>query len=142
MSSIAESLERVAREYGVVALYAFGSRGDEIAARVRGKPVPPGPPASDVDIAVQIERGRGLSGRERVTLTIALEDLLEVGRVDLVVLAEADPFLALDVIRGELLYCADPDHQAEDELYVLRRAGDLARYARERQDLVLAEGAR
>jgi hypothetical protein len=41
-----------------------------------------------------------------------------------------------------LLYCADPDHQAEDELYVLRRAGDLARYARERQDLVLAEGAR
>jgi len=142
MSSITESLERVAREYGVVALYAFGSRCDEFAARVRGKPVPPGPPASDMDIAVQLERGRRFSARERVTLTVALEDLLEVGRVDLVVLAEADPFLAVEIIRGELLYSEDPVSQAEDELYVLRRAGDLARYARERQDLVLAEGAR
>ena len=138
MSSIAESLERVAREYGVVALYAFGSRGDEIAARVRDKPVPPGPPASDADIAVQLEPGRRLTGRDRVRLSGELEDLLAAKRVDLVVLPEADPFLALDVIRGELLYCADPDHQAEDELYILRRAGDLAHYARERWQQILA----
>jgi hypothetical protein len=58
--------------------------------------------------------------------------------VDLVVLPEADPFLALDVIRGELLTCADADAQAEDELYVLRRAGDLARFARERWRLILS----
>ena len=44
------------------------------------------------------------------------------------VLPEASPFLALDVIKGELIYCNDPDLQAEDELYVLRRAGDLAYY--------------
>jgi len=58
--------------------------------------------------------------------------------VDLVVLSEADPFLALDVIRGELLWCVDPDVQAEDELYILRRAGGLAPYARERCRLILS----
>jgi hypothetical protein len=60
-----------------------------------------------------------------------------VGRVDLVILGEADPFLALDIIRGELLYCADKDVEAEEELHVLRRAGDLAPYARERWKQIL-----
>jgi hypothetical protein len=41
-----------------------------------------------------------------------LEDLLEVNRVDLVILPEADPFLALEVIRGELLYSEELDRQA------------------------------
>jgi hypothetical protein len=72
-----------------------------------------------------------------VELAAELEDLLEVGRVDLVVLDEADPFLALDVIRGELVYGADKDAQAEEELHVVRRAGDLAPYARERWDRIL-----
>lgn len=57
--------------------------------------------------------------------------------MDLVILPEADPFLALDVIRGELLYCADRDAQAEQELQVLRRAADLAPYARERWEQIL-----
>jgi hypothetical protein len=79
-----------------------------------------------------------MTAQERVRLALELEDLLGVGRVDLVVLPEADPFLALDVIRGEVLYCADPDAQAEHELYVLRRAGDLAHYARDRWQNILA----
>ncbi len=37
----------------------------------------------------------------------------------------ADPFLALNVIRGELIYTEDFTDQARYELYVLRRAGDL-----------------
>jgi predicted nucleotidyltransferase len=87
---------------------------------------------SDVDIGVQPAPGRHLTAQERVRLTIELEDLLNVKRVDVVVVPEADPFLALDVIRGELLYCLDADAQAEDELYILRRAADLAHYARDR----------
>ena len=81
----------------------------------------------------------GPSVQDRVRLSIELEDLLGVNRVDLVVLPEADPFLALDIIRGELLYCEDEDAQAEDELYVLRRAGDLAPLERERLALSLGE---
>jgi SNF2 family DNA or RNA helicase len=51
---------------------------------------------------------------------------------DVVVLDEANPFLALDVIRGELLYCEDADEQAEYDLYVLRRATDLEPFERQR----------
>jgi predicted nucleotidyltransferase len=138
MSSIEEQLREIAGQYKIAAFYVFGSRAAEIASRVYGQEVSPQHPDSDVDIGVQPEPGQRLSAQERVRLAMALEDLLGVNRVDLVVLPEADPFLAVDIIRGELLYCADADAQAEDELYVLRRAGDLAPYARARWEQILA----
>ena len=136
--SLVDELKAVGARYGLAALYAFGSRATEVANRIRGQAVASEIPGSDVDIGVQLAPGQRLTGRDRVRLSVELEDLLAAKRVDLVVLAEADPFLALDVIRGELLYCADPDYQAEDELYILRRAGDLAHYARERWQQILA----
>jgi len=72
-----------------------------------------------------------------VRLTIDLEDLLGVCRVDLVILSEASPFLALDVISGEQLYSPDLDRAAEYELYILRRAGDLAYFERQRRKQIL-----
>jgi len=138
MFFIEEQLRKIADQYKIAALYVFGSRAAEIASRVYGQDVSPQHPDSDVDIGVQPALGQRLSARERVRLAMALEDLLGVKRVDLVVLPEADPFLAVDIVRGRLLYGADADAQAEDELYVLRRAGDLAPYASERWKHVLA----
>jgi predicted nucleotidyltransferase len=109
----------------------------EIAGWVREQKVSSQCSDSDVDIGVHPIPGRHLTAQERVSLAIELEDLLEVSRVDLVVLTEADTFLALDVIRGELLYCADADAQAEYELYVLRRAADLAYYTHDRWQQIL-----
>jgi hypothetical protein len=77
---------------------------------------------------------------EKVLLALALEELFDVARVDLVVIPEVDPFLAVDIIRGELLYCRNLDEQAEHELYVLRRAADLACYEQERRRLILSGG--
>ncbi len=57
------------------------------------------------------------------------------------VLAEADPFLSLEIIRGELLYTNDPDRQARHELYILRRAGDLMPFKKERMRMIMEEGA-
>jgi predicted nucleotidyltransferase len=142
MSPLDEQLGAIGNRYGVLAIYVFGSRAAEIASRVRGQGVSGGPPDSDVDIAVQPGPGTHLTAQERVRLAIELEDLFEARGVDLVVLSEADPYLALDVLRGELLYCADADAQAEDELYILRRAGDLAHYARERHRQILPGQAR
>jgi uncharacterized protein len=62
-------------------------------------------------------------------------------RVDVVLLPTASPFLALEIIRGELLYCADADAQAQFELYVLRRVGDLAPFQRFRQKPALSKYA-
>ena len=59
--------------------------------------------------------------------------------MDLVVLSEADPFLAAEIIRGERIFDRDSLEADEYELYVLRRAGDLAPLERERMALILGE---
>jgi hypothetical protein len=78
-----------------------------------------------------------LNVKDRVRLTVDLEDLLGVCRVDLVILSEASPFLALDVIRGEELYSADSNRSAEYELYILSKVGDLAYFERLRRKQIL-----
>jgi len=62
--------------------------------------------------------------------------MVDIGRIDLVVLPEADPFLAANIIRGERLFPHDANAADEYELYILRRAGDLAPLERERQSLI------
>jgi len=136
-SALEAQIKAIGDRYGLVALYAFGSRASEVAGLVRGQLGIREHSSSDLDIGVQPEPGKRLSAQEKVRLAAELEDLFGVNRVDLIVLPEADPFLALDVIRGELIYCSDDDEQPEYELYVLRRAGDLAPYARERWGQIL-----
>lgn len=139
--SVQDQLKAAASPYSIATLYVFGSRATEIAREVRGRGLPLQHAESDVDVGVQPAPDRRLTAQDRVRLAMELEDILGVSRVDLVVLPEADPFLALEVIRGEMLYCADADAQAEDELYVLRRAGDLAHYARDRWQHLLSGAA-
>jgi len=134
-------IERIAREYGLAELYAFGSRAHELAARVSGQPAPEGSgqgAGSDIDIGVRPKEGSRLDVHALVRLAGELEELFGAPRADVVLLPRANPFLALDVIRGELLYCADAHAQAEYELYVLGRAGDLAPFQRARHVLVLS----
>jgi predicted nucleotidyltransferase len=135
MDAEASGLERdlgaLAARYGLLALYVFGSRAEEVAARVAGGSSPATHAGSDVDIGVEPRRGQALSARDRVRLVQALEELFGVDRVDLVLLPEASAFLAADVVRGELLAATDLDAEAEVQLYYLRRAGDLAPFLRE-----------
>ena len=117
----------ISRRFGVTSLYVFGSRALEIAARCSGQGSVEGTPAlADVDIAVQPAVGALAAAWDRVALADELEKLLQVSRVDLVILTETGAFLAADAIRGELLYCEDEGRQSREELYYLRRAGDLA----------------
>ena len=91
----------------------------------------------DADLGLLPAQKCRLNVTDRVRLTIDLEDLLGVCKVDLVILSEASPFLALDVIKGEQLYSADPDRTVEYELYILRKAGDLAYFERQRRKQIL-----
>jgi predicted nucleotidyltransferase len=138
-SSLQRELEAIAQRYKVDDLYVFGSRAKEIAGRLRGQAATVENTQSDLDVGVKPAAGHLASPKDRVQLMIELEDLFDVSRVDLVILPEADPFLAVNVIRGELLYCADRHAQAEYELYLLRRAGDLVPLERERMALILGE---
>ena len=138
MQHLADELAEVCRRFGVVSLYVFGSRAKEIAARVGGGEAVAGPAESDLDVAVQPAPGRMDDPRERVRFLQKLEELFHVPRVDLVILPEAEAFLAADAIRGELLYCDDEDRQAREELYYLRRAADLLPFKRQRLKGILS----
>ena len=131
-------LSALCRRYGLDALYAFGSRSTEVAACVRGEGELDPARAADLDFGVLPQIGRVVEVDDRVRLATALEDLFDVPRVDLVVLTQAGPYLALDVVSGELLCCSDPVREAEYELFVLRRAGDLAFFERERRRQLLS----
>ncbi|MBN2246949.1 MAG: hypothetical protein JW755_14015 [Candidatus Aminicenantes bacterium] len=131
--SAQEKLEIIADRYSIDTIYVFGSRAQEIAKGMGGEIKEIAQPESDVDIGVQIAFGSRLSAREKVMLSNDLEELFGVPKVDLAFLHEVGTFLALDIIRGEILYCKNLDDQAENELLILRRAGDLAYYERLRR---------
>lgn len=142
MANLTNAIAKIADRYEIADLYLFGSRAKEILTYCDEKPFPEPQTASDLDVGVLPIKLAEWSPAKRVKLCMALEDLLQVGRVDLILLPEADPYLALDIVRGELLYTHNPDQQAEYELFVLRRAGDLNRFKKERNRMILEEGAR
>ena len=142
-ATLRERLAALAREYEILDIYAFGSRAVEIADRVHASAGSVDVRTeADLDVAVRPGNGVCFDVDRRVGFAQALEELLDVDRVDLVVLPEAGAFLALAAVSGELLCCEDPTDQAEYELYVLRRAGDLLPFERERRRLILEQGAR
>lgn len=122
-------------------LYLFGSRAHEISAIVHGQSLSEKHGSSDIDVGIFPQDIQDWSPRQKVNFTIELEDLLQAGQIDLVLLPEADPFLALDIIRGELVYTADPDQQARYELYVLRRAEDLLPFKKAKIRMLLGDEA-
>ena len=132
-----EYLANLCYEYGIDILYAFGSRAKEVKSWLKEDSGDLPPSLSDIDIAIKPISGKYLDIKEKVQLTIALEDFFKVPRADLVVIPEADPFLAANIIRGERLFCRDPYRADNYELYILRRAGDLAPLERERLALIM-----
>lgn len=128
------TLTRLCEAYDILILYLFGSQA-KAAARflLNGEPI--SPTSSDVDVGIL--PARRLSVREKVAFAQALEELFRVERVDLVVIPEADPFLAANIVRGERVYARDSYLADEYDLYILRRAGDLAPLERERMQIIL-----
>lgn len=128
-----QQLADLCRQFSIEILYAFGSRGREAGRFVlENQPML----TSDSDLDIGVLPARSLSAREKAELTLLLEDFFGVNRVDLIVLPEADPFLAANIVRGERLYERDVYLADEYELFVLRRAGDLIPLERERLALI------
>ena len=100
--------------YGLHALYLFGSRA---TGRARA--------GSDVDVAALVnELPEPL---ERLQLRQQLEDELG-GSVDLVILNDASPILAWQVLRhGQLIYDGSPGIRANFEMTTMTAYADLKR---------------
>lgn len=121
-------IERELRDCGagdprILALYLFGSRARHEETE-----------QSDVDVGVLWNQQQTL--HDVLLLEDALQRRLGLS-VDVVDAGKASAFLALDIIRGERVYCADLDRCDEFELYVMRRAGDLAPFELERRRRLL-----
>ena len=121
---LVESIRRFAASRPEVrAVYVFGSQSNGTRR-----------PDSDLDLGVLYR------GRQPLAATLALEQALEqiVGNtVDLVDAARAGAFVALDIVRGERIFCRESAETDRFEIYVLRRAGDLLPFERQRQTLLL-----
>ena len=135
MNKIQIALTKLARKYRLEIIYAFGSRAGEIYARVQGKKFRPKHPRSDLDIG--IKPAAPLDVQAKVEIGLFFEGLFDVPRVDVVSLPEAPSMLALEIVSGEILFCRSENFEAEYQLYILRRAGDLMPHERLRQKLIL-----
>lgn len=132
-----EALLHICEQYSVDILYANGSRARETKDWLGQKIAELAPGPSDLDVGVKPSAGKKFSAREKAQLAVALEDLFGVERTDLVFLHEAEPFLALNVIRGERLYARDSFLADEYDLYVLHQAADLEHWEKERLSMLL-----
>ena len=107
----------------VLAAYHFGSSSDGTAHA-----------SSDVDVGVLFRTRVPLE--ELIRIEIRLDDSIPE-TLDLVDVKRAGPFVALEIIRGERFYCRNETAADEFDLYVLRRAGDLEYFERERRAFYL-----
>jgi predicted nucleotidyltransferase len=116
---VVRALHGVAASHPAVrAVWVFGSRIRDDAR-----------PDSDLDLGVLFASPQPLEA------VLRLEDALEQAahlKVQLVDAARTGAFIALEIVRGERIYCRDSRAADEFELYVLRRAGDLLPFERER----------
>jgi len=134
------ALAAMCGRHRVEVVYAFGSRAEEALSWIRGEIETMDPDGSDLDIGVKTAGATSegdLTLDEKVGLASALEDFFAVARVDLVTFAEAGAVLAVNIVSGERLYAQSERLADEFDLYVLRRAGDLAPFERQRQAMIL-----
>jgi predicted nucleotidyltransferase len=118
ISQYEDQLRQVFAAHGVALAYLFGSQAEGKAG-----------PLSDVDVAVllgaQVERKQWL--QVQLDLIGALVGLFHRGDVDVVILNEATPVLAHEVVQsGRVVYETDPGTRVDFELSVLRRYVDTA----------------
>ncbi len=130
-----QKIEQICRKYQVKALYVFGSRGADMLHAINDDAYQLASSQSDLDIGVLTHSP--FSIESKVNLTLELEALFNTPRVDLFILQEVDTFLAANIIRGERVYAKDSYLADEYELFVLRRAGDLAELERQRMAMIL-----
>lgn len=137
MKDLKDELAGLARKYRLQIIYAFGSRAKEIFGRLTGQTRRSSRSKSDLDIGVKPQRP--LTVKEKVEIALFFEDRFDVPKVDVVVIPEAPALLAYEIVTGELLYAKNENFEAEYQLYIMRRAGDLLPYERLKKEMILGK---
>jgi predicted nucleotidyltransferase len=137
MSARFQKIEQICKKYQIRAFYVFGSRGTELFQAIQDDSLQLVKSPSDLDFGVLTYSP--FSIESKVNLTLELESLFSLSDIDLFILHEVDAFLAANIIRGERIFAEDSYLADEYELFILRRAGDLAELERQRMTAILQE---
>lgn len=128
MGEAAATLREICDEFGLLAVYLFGSRaGDGIELLSGGAVSESG---SDLDVGVFGVAGSIDAGRLGA-LQARLAELFSPLRVDLVPLDRVDALFQYRAITGERIAAVDSRAADEKELEVMRRAADLLPFQRQ-----------
>jgi predicted nucleotidyltransferase len=115
-------LERICADYGILAVYSFGSRADDGPRILRGEAASRA--GSDLDIGVVFDRHQVPLGRLGA-LQADLTDVFAPLHVDLVPLQLVDAIFQYHALEGHRLYSGDGTETALYELDVMSKAADL-----------------
>jgi predicted nucleotidyltransferase len=117
-----EALDQVCREYGLLAVYLFGSRADDGLRLLRGEAV--SREGSDLDIGLVFKKPSGdLFTVSRVQAYF--EGLFAPLRIALVILQQVDALFQFSAIDGHRVVATDRDEADKYELLVGRIASEV-----------------
>jgi predicted nucleotidyltransferase len=117
-----ERLQALCSDFGLMAVYLFGSRSTDGRRRLHGDTVYAA--GSDLDVGV-FGRAGAIPPERMGALQVGLEELFAPLRVDMVPLDHVDPLFQFAAIQGERVAAPDSTAADEKELEVMRRAADL-----------------
>jgi len=115
-------LERICAEYGVLAVYTFGSRADDGLRVLRGEVV--AAKGSDLDVGVVFDSPKA-DFETLAALQVGMEDVFEPLRVDVVPLQRVDAIFQFHAVDGHRVFARDETKVNLYELEVMRRAAEL-----------------
>ncbi len=126
-----EAVRAVLDEHPVVVAYLFGSVADDDTG-----------PLSDIDIGVYLDCDDQFSEEVALNADLPLRD--EENGFDLVVLNTASLSMQYEIIKGDLLYCADEDRRVVIETEIMEQYLDMQpffqEHARTRLEQIAEEG--
>lgn len=116
------NLGQICEDFGLLALYLFGSRADDGLRLLRGEEV--SGEGSDLDVGIVFRSlPQDLSVLSR--LQVELEEIFEPLRVDVVPLHQVDALFQYSTIEGHRVAATDEDEADRYELIVMNMATEL-----------------
>lgn len=114
----------VAKRYGIVLIYLFGSQADNGKRYLEGEDVMPDA-FSDLDVACAFENPPAETIGTYGILYKEISQIFEPFNIDLVFMHEVNTLLQHEIIKGVRIYTKDEFYADEFEESIMKRAEDL-----------------
>jgi predicted nucleotidyltransferase len=114
----------VAKRYGIVLIYLFGSQADNGKRYLEGKDVMPDA-FSDLDVAIAFENPPAEAIEIYGILFKEISEIFDPFHIDLVFMHEVNTLFQYEIIKSVRIYAKDEFYADEFEESIMKRAEDL-----------------